>query len=232
MVLENAVKDPLHLRQRVVQKVIPCLQRNLAVRMIFLSDAVVKGFFVLGIGLITLFGCTREYLPKPIGYNRLVLPDPVYRSLPDSLPYTFEYSEHAKLLADTSWIRERFWIEIYYPQLKANIHLTYKKVENNEQLLKEFLNDAYTLTAKHQIKAYAIDEVIVKTPLGQTAIVVELDGDVPSQMQFTITDSTQNFLRGALYFNTEVQNDSLRPAIEYMKKDIMHLINTFNWNQK
>lgn len=200
--------------------------------MIFLSDAVVKGFFVLGIGLITLFGCTREYLPKPIGYNRLVLPDPVYRSLPDSLPYTFEYSEHAKLLADTSWIRERFWIEIYYPQLKANIHLTYKKVENNEQLLKEFLNDAYTLTAKHQIKAYAIDEVIVKTPLGQTAIVVELDGDVPSQMQFTITDSTQNFLRGALYFNTKVQNDSLRPAIEYMKKDIMHLINTFNWNQK
>jgi len=193
---------------------------------------VVKGFFVLGIGLITLFSCTREYLPKPIGYNRLVLPDPAYRALPDSLPYTFEYSQHAKLLADTSWVRERFWIEIYYPQLRANIHITYKKVENSEQLLKEFLNDAYTLTAKHQIKAYAIDEVIVKTPLGQTAIVVELDGDVPSQMQFTITDSTQNFLRGALYFNTKVQNDSLRPAIEYMKKDIMHLINTFNWNKK
>jgi gliding motility-associated lipoprotein GldD len=195
-------------------------------------QSVVKGFFVLGFGLITLFSCTREYLPKPIGYNRLVLPDPSYRTLPDSLPYTFEYSQHAKLLADTSWISERFWIEIYYPQLKANIHLTYKKVENNEQLLKEFLNDAYTLTAKHQIKAYAIDEVIVKTPLGQTAIVVELDGDVPSQMQFTITDSTQNFLRGALYFNTKVQNDSLRPAIEYMKKDIMHLINTFKWNKK
>lgn len=192
---------------------------------------VVKGFFVLGVGLITLFSCTREYLPKPIGYNRLVLPDPAYRALPDSLPYRFEYSQHAKLLADTSWIRERFWIEIYYPQLKANIHITYKKVENSEQLLKEFLNDAYTLTAKHQIKAYAIDEVIVQTPSGQTAIVAELDGDVPSQMQFTITDSTQNFLRGALYFNTRVQNDSLLPAIEYMKKDIMHLINTFNWNK-
>jgi hypothetical protein len=48
-------------------------------------------------------------------------------------------------------------------------------------------------------------------------------------MQFTITDSTKNFLRGALYFNTKVQNDSLRPAIEYMKKDILHLINTFDW---
>ena len=187
----------------------------------------------LCVGMLMLFalsGCQRDYLPKPLGYNRLVLPEPAYRPLPDTLPYTFEYSQHATLLADTSWVSERFWIEIYYPVLKANVHVTYKKLSNNDQLLKEFLNDSYTLTAKHQIKAYAIDEVIVKTPAGHTAIVVELDGEVPSQMQFTITDSTKNFLRGALYFNTQVHNDSLRPAIEYMKKDIMHLINSFNWN--
>ncbi|MBL7838909.1 MAG: gliding motility lipoprotein GldD [Cyclobacteriaceae bacterium] len=179
--------------------------------------------------LTTSVSCEREYLPKPLGYNRLVLPAPAYHALPDTLPYTFEYSKHARLLADTSWIREKFWVEIYYPELKANIHVTYKKIMNNEQLLKEFLNDAYVLTSKHQIKAYAIDEVITHNPKGHTAVVVELDGEVPSQMQFTITDSTKNFLRGALYFNTKVQNDSLKPAIEYMKKDIMHLINTFDW---
>lgn len=182
--------------------------------------------------LVTIVSCEREYLPKPLGYNRLVLPEPAYHTLPDSLPYTFEYSKHATLLADTSWISEKFWIEIYYPELKANIHVTYKKILNNEQLLKEFLNDAYVLTSKHQIKAYAIDEVITRNPKGHTAVVVELDGEVPSQMQFTITDSTRNFLRGALYFNTKVQNDSLKPAIEYMKKDIMHLINTFDWRKK
>lgn len=179
--------------------------------------------------LTTSVSCEREYLPKPLGYNRLVLPSPAYHALPDTLPYTFEYSKHARLLADTSWIREKFWVEIYYPELKANIHVTYKKIMDNEQLLKEFLNDAYVLTSKHQIKAYAIDEVITHNPKGHTAVVVELDGEVPSQMQFTITDSTKNFLRGALYFNTKVQNDSLKPAIEYMKKDIMHLINTFDW---
>jgi gliding motility-associated lipoprotein GldD len=178
---------------------------------------------------IALSNCDRDYLPKPLGYNRLELPEPAYTSLPDTLPYTFEYSTHARLLQDTSWIRERFWIEIYYPEIKANIHITYKKINNDDKLLKEFLNDAYTLTAKHQIKAYAIDEVIVKTKSGKTAIVAELEGEVPSQMQFAITDSTKNFLRGALYFNTQVSNDSLKPAIEYMKKDIMHLINTFDW---
>lgn len=173
--------------------------------------------------------CTQDYLPKPIGYNRLLLPEPVYTSLPDSLPYTFEYSKHATLLADTSKIREKFWIEIYYPQLKSNVHITYKALRNSQQLLKEYLDDSYTLTAKHQIKAYAINEVITKTPSGKTAVIAELDGEVPSQFQFTITDSSKNFIRGALYFNTQVANDSLAPAIDYMKKDIMHLINTLEW---
>lgn len=176
-----------------------------------------------------VLGCTREYLPKPLGYNRLSLPEHEYVVLPDTLPYVFEYSRHAKLLRDSAGFSERYWIEIYYPTLKANVHVTYKKIMNNDQLLKEFMNDAYTLAAKHQIKAYAIDEVIVKTPTGKTAIVVELQGEVPSQMQFTITDSTTNFVRGALYFNTKVHNDSLKPAIEYMKKDILHMINTFDW---
>jgi gliding motility-associated lipoprotein GldD len=180
--------------------------------------------------LLTLTGCEREYLPKPLGYNRLELPEPVYQPLPDSLPYSFEYSKHAKLLADTSSIREKFWIEIYYPKIKSNIHITYKPLNNNKELLKEFMDDAYTLTAKHQIKAYAINEVITVTPSGKTAVIAELEGEVPSQFQFTITDSTQHFLRGALYFNTKVQNDSLAPAIEYMKRDMMHIINTLGWN--
>lgn len=99
-------------------------------------------------------------------------------------------------------------MRIYYPELKANIHLTYKRIQNKNSLLKEFMDDAYNLTAKHQIKAYAIDEMITKTPSGKTAVIAEIDGEVPSQFQFTMTDSSQNFLRGALYFNTRVQNDS------------------------
>jgi gliding motility-associated lipoprotein GldD len=191
----------------------------------------------LGIGcfftlILFIAGCDKTYLPKPLGYNRLELPVPAYRALPDSLPYTFEYSKYAKLLDDTSTINERYWIELYYPLLKSNVHITYKSLGHNQKLLKEYLDDAYRLTAKHQIKAYAINEVITKTPTGKTAVIAELEGEVPSQFQFTITDSTENFLRGALYFNTKVQNDSLAPAIDYMKKDIMHMINTFEWKNK
>jgi gliding motility-associated lipoprotein GldD len=175
--------------------------------------------------------CQQDYLPKPLGYNRLVLPSHAYQVLPDSLPYRFEYSKHATVLADTSRISEKFWIEIYYPDIKSNIHITYKTIKS-DKVLKEYFDDSYTLTAKHQIKAYAINEVITKTPSGKTAVIAELEGDVPSQFQFTVTDSTKNFLRGALYFNTKVANDSLAPAIEYMKMDMMHLINTLEWKMK
>jgi gliding motility-associated lipoprotein GldD len=189
----------------------------------------------LRIGLLCLsclvVCCTRDYQPKPRGYNRLVIPPAAYRISPDTLPYRFEYSLHARFLKDTSWVRDKHWVEIYYPELKATIHVTYKAVNKDPRLLKEFLNDAYVLTAKHQIKAYAIDESVVKTPSGKTAVIAELEGEVPSQFQFTMTDSTQNFLRGALYFNVKVQNDSLQPAIEYVKKDVMHLINTLQWKR-
>jgi len=181
--------------------------------------------------LVTILftACTKDYQPKPKGYNRLVLPAQQYRLSPDSLPYQFEYSTSARLLRDSSWISEKYWIEIYYPTLKANIHITYKKLNNKEEFLKSLLNDSYNLTSKQQIKASAIDELITVTPSGKTAVIAEIAGEVPTQLQFTMTDSSKNFLRGALYFNTKVQNDSLAPAIEFMKKETLHFINTLQW---
>ncbi|MEQ1585453.1 MAG: gliding motility lipoprotein GldD [Cyclobacteriaceae bacterium] len=178
---------------------------------------------------ILISACTKDYQPKPKGYNRLVLPAVEYRLSPDSLPYQFEYSTSARLLRDSSLISEKYWIEIYYPTLKANIHITYKRLNNKDEFLKALLNDSYNLTSKQQIKASAIDELITVTPSGKTAVIAEIAGEVPTQLQFTMTDSSRNFLRGALYFNTAVQNDSLAPAIEFMKKETLHFINTVQW---
>ncbi len=181
--------------------------------------------------IIFLAGCEQSYTPKPKGYNRLLLPPHDYVSLPDSLPYTFEISTAAKILRDSSYIAERYWIDLFYPDITANIQITYKNLNQDTQLLKELVNDSYKLTSKHQIKAYAIEESVVRTPSGKTAVIAELVGEVPSQFQFFITDSTHNFIRGALYFRTSTKNDSLAPAIEYMKIDAMHMINTLEWKE-
>lgn len=180
-------------------------------------------------GLIFLVACQKTYLPKPKGYNRIILPEKSYINLPDSLPYTFEYSKHAEILRDSSWIAERYWIDLYYPYFDANVQITYKPIKNDESLLREYLGDAFQLTSKHQIKAYSIDELITPTTTGKTAVVAELTGDVPSQFQFFTTDSTENFLRGALYFRTATKNDSLKPAIDFIKADILHMLNTMEW---
>lgn len=186
-------------------------------------------------GLLVLFfflvGCDHPYIPKPKGYNRLTLPAHDYVTIPDSLPYSFEISTAAKILRDSSYIAERYWIDLFYPQITANIQITYKNLNQDPQFLKELVNDSYKLTSKHQIKAYAIEESVVKTPSGKTAVIAELEGEVPSQFQFFITDSTDNFIRGALYFRTSTKNDSLAPAIEYMKIDAMHMINTLEWKE-
>ena len=109
--------------------------------------------------------------------------------------------------------------------------LTYKPLENNTDLLNQHLGDAYKLTAKHQIKASAIEQSILTTPKGHVAAIAELSGEVPSQFQFYSTDSVNHFLRGALYFPTSTKNDSLAPVIEFIKMDMVHLLNTLEWQQ-
>ncbi len=109
--------------------------------------------------------------------------------------------------------------------------MTYKKIDQRTDF-KTLSNDAFNLTAKHQIKAYGIEEAILLTPNGYSAVVAELTGEVPTQFQFFVTDSTSHFLRGAVYFNTALKNDSLAPIIEYIKIDMAHLINSVNFEKK
>ena len=186
---------------------------------------------ILVVGL-WFWSCTEQsYVPKPKGYNRIDLPEHNYQPIEDSYPYQFEYSQYASIERDTSWMSEPYWIHLVYEDLGADVQLTYKNLNRDQQKLRELLDDSYKLTNKHQIKAYAIDESILKTPRGHTAVVAELSGEVPSQFQFFSTDSTEHFLRGALYFPTATKNDSLQPIIDYIKVDIIHLLNTLDWKE-
>ena len=92
-----------------------------------------------------------------------------------------------------------------------------------------FINESYKLTNKHNKKASSIKETHIKTTNGLNAIIIDLKGEVPTQFQFITTDSVNHFLRGALYFQVATKNDSLAPIIEYIKKDMIHLLNTLEW---
>lgn len=189
-----------------------------------------KRFFPLAFLVLTCTACDSNWLPKPPGYNRIDLPRHAYLTLGEGYPYRLDYSDQSTVEADSFNLAETAWINLYYKDFGAKVHLTYKKIDKNTDF-KLLASDAFQLTAKHQIKAYGIEEIILGTPNGYSAVVAELSGEVPTQFQFFVTDSTTHFLRGAVYFNTALKNDSLAPVIEYIKIDMAHLINSVQFKK-
>lgn len=194
----------------------------------------IKHSFILLTGLL-LAACgdksSDNYVPKPKGFPRFDLPTPRYTLLAPTHPYQFEYNAIARILPDSFAHSELDWIFINYPMFKASVQLTYKPVRNDMNRLRAMLDDSYKLAARHKIKAAVFEERRVQLKSGLEASVIDLGGEVPSQVQFITTDSTAHFLRGALYFNTATENDSLQPAIQYIRNDIMHMLNTLKWRK-
>lgn len=196
-----------------------------------------NNLIIYSIWLIILASCGRkntqnqDFSPKPKGYNRIDLPQVGYRKMEDIHPYNFEYSKYAQLLPDTFARAEPHWIYIDYPEFDANVQLTYKPINGDMARLQNMINDSRKLSFKHNVKAYSIQEKIYSAPNGNKADIIDLEGEVPSQVQFYMTDSSKHFLRGALYFKTSTQNDSLAPVIQYIKNDIIHLVNTLKWQK-
>ena len=173
--------------------------------------------------------CEQTYQPKEKGYPRFDLPSPKYAPVTGDHPYSFEVSEFARVSRDSSRLAEPHWINIDYPSLGGVVSITYKEVDHDLVKLNKYIEDSRTLISKHNVKAYGIEETTIKTAQGQKAFVFALTGQVPTQFQFYTTDSSKHFLRGALYFRTAMENDSLAPAIQYISHDMLHLLNTLKW---
>jgi gliding motility-associated lipoprotein GldD len=189
-------------------------------------------FALLCFGLLAACGSSNQepdYVPKPKGYPRLDIPAARYVPIETGHPYQFEVNQIARVLPDTFKHAEPHWLFVYYPTLKATVQLTYKPVGNDEDRLRGLISDAITLAKKHNVKAYSTQIQKVKLKNGIAASLISIEGEVPSQFQFFTTDSTRHFLRAALYFDTATANDSLAPIIQYVRADMMHMLNTLQY---
>jgi len=84
---------------------------------------------------------------------------------------------------------------------------------------------------KHAPKALGIREsVVIDDERRVYGMVYGIEGrDAASPFQFYLTDSTDHFIRGSLYFNVVPNNDSLEPVIEFIIQDIDEMIKTLSW---
>ena len=104
-------------------------------------------------------------------------------------------------------------------------------LDNN---IHSILREVERLTYEHAIKADNISpgrdfKNDFKKVYGK---IVNVEGNVASNIQFYVTDSIKNVLFASLYFNTKPNYDSLRPALNYIEKDIVNLIETVEWKEE
>jgi len=183
-------------------------------------------FIKTNIILLVIFfisSCDENTYPRPRGNVRLEYPIAQY-SLYDSkeLKMSFEKSDIAIIEK-----KRDNWVNLTYPNMKAKLHLSYFYVDND---IVRLINDVQKLTDEHKIKASGIiphqysninEEVY--------GVIYEIIGNSASNIQFYATDSTSHLVSGSLYFYSKPNSDSLSPAIQYIKKDVITLLESIRW---
>jgi len=182
-----------------------------------------RNLFLFIISIIFI-SCNDDVLPKPKAYLSLTYPEKKYKNLAIERPFSFEVLKNAIVINEAN-----NWLKIKYPDLKASIDITYRPVTNN---LKELLTEAEKLVFKHTVKA---EEIIPKDFVNPKkrifGSIYEITGNAASHIQFHLTDSTNNFIKGSLYFYAKPNYDSILPAVSYIKEDILHLVETLEWKK-
>lgn len=181
---------------------------------------------------LIFIGCGGDPIPKPKGMLRLDYPTPNYKDVTSQLPFKFEMNSLAKYRINTKRFQgdSIFGLDIEYPKLKGTIYLTYKKVTKNNLI--SFLRDAQNITQTHAVKADEIvEQPFINKDKNVFGMFYEVGGNAASQSQFYVTDSTNHFLNGSLYFYATPNYDSILPAADYLKNDIRKIMESLEWTR-
>jgi gliding motility-associated lipoprotein GldD len=200
---------------------------------------------------VLIFACNSTYTSKKKGYYKVNFPERKYVTFhQEGYPYTFEYPVYAQIIKDSTYFdasaENPYWINLDFPQFGGRIFLSYKiiggksvfKIRQADGSYKDssginafdnMVNDAFNLTNKNQAVTSVIKDSLMRTANGLTGIFFKVGGNAATAKQFFLSDTTKNFIRGALYFDVTPNADSLRPVQDFLQTDIEHMINTFRW---
>lgn len=154
---------------------------------------------------------------------RLEYSKPEYRTINTDCPYAFSVNDNT-----TTFNKKNCGVNIYYPEMKATLYITYRGVRNNN--LDSLLQDAQKLAYDHTIKANSIPEQPYINPDKKVyGMFYMINGNAATQAEFYATDSINHFLNGALYFDVKPNFDSIYPAVVYLREDIRKLMETITW---
>lgn len=193
-----------------------------------------KFFAFLVFSFLALLSCNSPYTAgKKKGFFKINFPEKKYRDFNwPGYPYTFQYPVYATVIKDSVFFDDKagdWWINIDLPQFAGRIYVSYKAI-GPQNHFDSLVQDAFKMAyRKHVDVSTGINDSLMQTANGAEGIYFSLGGNTATANQFFLTDSTKHFLRGALYFDASPNADSLGIVNDFLKKDLLHLINTLKW---
>jgi gliding motility-associated lipoprotein GldD len=181
--------------------------------------------------LLLIFSCSEEiFIPKPPTHLKIDLPDHAYKNFIDSNRFSFNIS---KLWSVRDQFKESDSLIFYLGEkIDGDLHFQYSKIDSVNTLAK-LINQTFGKVDFHKIRAkQMVDTNFIFSDKKVFGTLFEFIGNSATNFQFYLTDSTNNFVRTELLIRRTPNYDSLQPTLNYIKKDLIHLINTFEWKKK
>ena len=182
--------------------------------------------------MFALIGCQSPPIPRQKGYFKITLPHLDFMMDTSSCGSSFERPVYSHLETVKSHKSgEACWFNLRFSDFNARLHCTEIPVNNN---LEALMIDAQELVFSHEIKASGISRIrvegVVNNVKHTTGVLYHLEGPVATPIQFFVTDSTDHFLRGSLYFDCVINTDSTAPVTDRLLRDVEQLMSTISWN--
>jgi gliding motility-associated lipoprotein GldD len=187
-----------------------------------------KKILLITFAIALLYSCEEEnYIPKPPSYLRLELPDHEYENYVDSCNYSFDLAKLYSVEKAPSSIGGDCHRRIQLGPLNGTVFFRYW---NMTEPLAYYINNANDEIDRHKGKARDVkDHRIIRPDDKVYGIIFQLEGDVATPFQFYLTDSTDRFAYGEILFNAAPNYDSIKPTLDYLRKDLDQMLETFKW---
>ena len=189
---------------------------------------------IVFIGVVFLASCFAQDppLPKPKQFPRVDFPEREYQLFGDSeCSFHFSYPTYAKIEKKTSFFNSApihpCWFDVYFPQFNGRLHCSYIGIAGRTEF-DDLVDDAFELVSNHHIKANYKRESLIEGD-NKHGLLFDIEGPVASPLLFYLTDSTNHFLLASLYFNNKVRPDSMQIIHDFVREDVVELIESFEW---
>lgn len=142
--------------------------------------------------------------------------------------FSFKYNKGQTIKLKNAEKVGEIWFDISDPAIDATIYCSYLPIDTGG--LYRALEDSYHLAYSHVSVSEGINQrLVLNDSLKTYATIYDIEGQVATPIQFYVTDSVSHFLRGSVYYNKAVKNDSVAQSTNILRDDILTLIESLRW---